>query len=164
MVKHSAPTLHNRIAVLRAERGQSRADLASAIGVNPQTIGYLERGDYNPSLVLAMQLSAHFGLPIDASGAFPDGSEFRTPAEFRKILAAQSDEFIKTLTVKLLTYAMGRGVEYYDMPVVRTIMRQAAASEHKWSALILGIVNSMPFQMNRAGDPTAAATQVAGAR
>ncbi len=66
MVKHSAPTLHNRIAVLRAERGQSRADLASAIGVNPQTIGYLERGDYNPSLVLAMQLSAHFGLPIDA--------------------------------------------------------------------------------------------------
>lgn len=66
MVKRSSPDLHNRIAVLRAERGQSRADLARAVGVNPQTIGYLERGDYNPSLVLAMQLSEHFDLPIDA--------------------------------------------------------------------------------------------------
>ena len=66
MVKRSAPDLHNRIAVLRAERGQSRADLAQAVGVNPQTIGYLDRGDYNPSLVLALQLSEHFRLPIDA--------------------------------------------------------------------------------------------------
>jgi DNA-binding XRE family transcriptional regulator len=66
MVKRSAPDLHNRIAVLRAERGQSRADLAHAVGVNPQTIGYLERGDYNPSLVLALQLAEHFHLPIDA--------------------------------------------------------------------------------------------------
>ncbi len=66
MVKRSSPDLHNRIAVLRAERGLSRADLARAVGVNPQTIGYLERGDYNPSLVLALQLSEHFSLPIDA--------------------------------------------------------------------------------------------------
>ena len=66
MVKRSSPDLHNRIAVLRAERAQSRADLARAVGVNPQTIGYLERGDYNPSLVLALQLSEHFSLPIDA--------------------------------------------------------------------------------------------------
>ena len=66
MVKRSSPHLHNRIAVLRAERGQSRAELARAVGVNPQTIGYLERGDYNPSLVLALQLSEHFSLPIDA--------------------------------------------------------------------------------------------------
>jgi putative transcriptional regulator len=66
MVKRFAPDLHNRIAVLRAERGQSRADLARAVGVNPQTIGYLERGDYNPSLVLALQLAEHFSLPIDA--------------------------------------------------------------------------------------------------
>lgn len=66
MAKRTAPELHNRIAVLRAERSLSRAELAAAIGVNAQTIGYLERGDYNPSLVLALQLSDFFRLPIDA--------------------------------------------------------------------------------------------------
>lgn len=57
--------LHNRLAVLRADRGLSRRDLAEAVGVNPQTIGYLERGDYNPSLELAFRLSQCFGLPIE---------------------------------------------------------------------------------------------------
>ena len=58
--------LHNRIAVLRAERALSRQDLADLIGVNYQTIGYLERGDYNPSLELAFRLSEVLGLPIEA--------------------------------------------------------------------------------------------------
>lgn len=88
------------------------------------------------------------GLPVDASGTFPDGSEFRTPAEFRTLLVQQKDEFSKTLVVKMLTYALGRGVEYYDMPAVRSIMQAAAARDHRWSGLILGIVNSMPFQMS----------------
>jgi putative transcriptional regulator len=60
------PVLENRIAVLRAERGQSRQDLADALEVNYQTIGYLERGEYNPSLELAMRIAEHFGLPIEA--------------------------------------------------------------------------------------------------
>ncbi|HEX2188584.1 MAG TPA: helix-turn-helix transcriptional regulator, partial [Longimicrobiaceae bacterium] len=59
-------TIYNRIPVLRAERGQSRQDLAAALGINYQTVGYLERGDYNPSLELAFRLSEHFGLPIEA--------------------------------------------------------------------------------------------------
>lgn len=58
--------MHNRLAVLRAERGFSRADLAAAVGVNPQTVGFLERGDYGPSLVLALQLSRVFDLPVEA--------------------------------------------------------------------------------------------------
>jgi putative transcriptional regulator len=58
--------LHNRIAVLRAERNLSRSDLADALGINYQTVGFLERGDYSPSLTLAMDLSAYFGLPIEA--------------------------------------------------------------------------------------------------
>ena len=58
--------LHNRIAVLRAERGLSRQELADAVGVNYQTVGFLERGDYNPSLALAMDLSDYFRLPIEA--------------------------------------------------------------------------------------------------
>ncbi|XBQ17490.1 MAG: helix-turn-helix transcriptional regulator [Oceanicaulis sp.] len=58
--------IHNRIALLRAERGVSRKALAEALGVNPQTIGYLERGDYNPSLELALKIAAHFGAPVEA--------------------------------------------------------------------------------------------------
>jgi putative transcriptional regulator len=58
--------LHNRLAVLRAERGLSREDLASALGVNYQTIGYIERGEYNPSLDLAFEIASYFGLPIEA--------------------------------------------------------------------------------------------------
>jgi putative transcriptional regulator len=59
-------SVHNRIAVLRAERGLSRADLADALDINFQTIGYLERGDFNPSLELAFKISEYFGLPIEA--------------------------------------------------------------------------------------------------
>ena len=58
--------LYNRIAVLRAERGVSRQDLADAVGVNYQTIGFLERGEYGPSLKLAFQIAAYFGLPVEA--------------------------------------------------------------------------------------------------
>jgi DNA-binding XRE family transcriptional regulator len=58
--------LYNRIAVLRAERGVSRQELADALGVNYQTIGFLERGDYGPSLKLALEIGAYFGLPVEA--------------------------------------------------------------------------------------------------
>jgi putative transcriptional regulator len=60
------PVLHNRIAVLRAERGLTRHALAKAVAVNYQTIGYLERGEYNPSLELALRIAEHFGLPVEA--------------------------------------------------------------------------------------------------
>lgn len=62
--------IHNRIALFRAERGVSRRDLAEAVGVNNQTIGYLERGDYKPSLELAMKLAAFFGVPIEMLFSF----------------------------------------------------------------------------------------------
>jgi len=58
--------LYNRIPVLRAERGLSRSDLADALLINPQTVGYIERGDFNPSLELALRISEYFGLPIEA--------------------------------------------------------------------------------------------------
>src|SRR5580658_7366550 len=66
LIYKSIMSLHNRIAVLRAERKLSRAELALAAGVNPQTIGFLERGDYTPSLELAFKISEHFGLPVEA--------------------------------------------------------------------------------------------------
>lgn len=64
-MSNAGPPIHNRISVLRAERRLSRQDLADAVGVNVQTIGFLERGDYNPSLALALDLAAHFGLPVE---------------------------------------------------------------------------------------------------
>ena len=88
--------------------------------------------------------------PVDATGALPDGTKFNGPAEFRAALLRHRDTFVRTLTEKLLTYAMGRGVEYYDMPAVRQIMRESAPHDYRWSAVVLSIIRSMPFQMRRA--------------
>ena len=90
--------------------------------------------------------------PVDSSGVFLDGSKFNGPAEFRKVLLRHSDDFVGTVVEKLLTYAVGRGVEYYDMPAVRGIMREAARGNYRWSSLILGVVNSAQFQMKSAQD------------
>jgi cytochrome c5 len=87
------------------------------------------------------------GKPVDASGVLPDGTKFQGPAEFRRVLLAHRDEFVGTLTEKLLTYALGRGLESYDMPAVRAILRQARADDDRWSSLARGIVESVPFQM-----------------
>ena len=90
---------------------------------------------------------------VDPSGAFPNGMKFSGPAQFRAGLMQNRDAFIATVAAKLLTYALGRGVEYYDMPAVRAITRNTAAQEYRWSALIMGIVNSRPFQMRRRSEP-----------
>ena len=91
--------------------------------------------------------------PIDASGALPDGTKFNGPSELRKLLIGKSELFSTAITEKLLTYALGRGVEYYDEPFVRKIMRDAAPNDYRWSSLILGIVESEPFQMRRSPQP-----------
>ena len=90
--------------------------------------------------------------PIDASGALPDGARFDGPAAFRDALLREpwATEFATTVTEKLLTYALGRGLEHYDAPAVRRILRDAAPGGYRWSSLILGIVESVPFQMQRA--------------
>jgi hypothetical protein len=90
------------------------------------------------------------GGAIDASGALPDGTPFGGIDELRVALET-SDLFVTTLTEKLLTYGLGRGVEAYDQPAVRAIVRSAAKSGYRFSALITGVVQSPPFQMRRAG-------------
>jgi mono/diheme cytochrome c family protein len=87
--------------------------------------------------------------PIDASGTMPDGDAFAGPAGLRGILLDRSDLFVGTLTQKMMTYALGRGLEYYDMPTVRQIVREAADDDYRWSSIVLGIVRSAPFQMRR---------------
>lgn len=93
------------------------------------------------------------GADIDASGQLVDGTKVNGPVSLREALVNHSDAFIRTFTEKLLTYALGRGLEAYDMPAVRAIDRQAALQNNRFSAIILGIVNSTPFQMRRAEDP-----------
>jgi hypothetical protein len=87
---------------------------------------------------------------IDASGTMVDGTPVNGPASLRAALMAKSDMFIRNFTQRLLTYGLGRGVEYYDMPAVRAIDRDAALQNNRFSAIVLGIVKSVPFQMRRA--------------
>jgi hypothetical protein len=84
--------------------------------------------------------------PIDATGALPDGRKFDGVAELRAALAARPERFVNTLTEKLLTYALGRGLEYYDMPAVRTILKDAAPDGYRMHAIVAGVVRSYPFQ------------------
>jgi cytochrome c5 len=90
--------------------------------------------------------------PIDASGSLPDGTNFNGPAELRRVLLQKKDAFIETFTERLLTYALGRGVEEYDFAALRKVTGDAAKDNQKWSSIILGIVNSTPFQMRRVSD------------
>jgi hypothetical protein len=105
------------------------------------------------------------GAPIDAAielrGRRIDGIK-----GFREALLANSDEFVRTVTEKLLTYALGRGLAYYDAPAVRQLVRDVARNDYRWSALVLGIVQSAPFQMRRAGEvpPAQATAQIVAQR
>jgi hypothetical protein len=87
---------------------------------------------------------------IDSSGSLPDGTKFSGPAGFRDALAKKDNVFITTMTSKLLTYALGRGLEPSDMPVVRQLIHDTEAAGNRWSTLILNITKSTPFQMRRA--------------
>jgi hypothetical protein len=87
------------------------------------------------------------GKPIDASGVLLDGTKVDGPVALRRALVAQKEQFVRTVTAKLLTYTLGRGIEYYDQPAIRGIVRNAAADDYRWSSVVLGIVKSAPFQM-----------------
>ena len=84
---------------------------------------------------------------MNLSGILPDGTSFEGPAGLKKALLAHPERFVTTVTEKLLTYAIGRGVEYYDAPAVRAITRSAADDNYRLSTLILNIVKSRPFRM-----------------
>lgn len=90
------------------------------------------------------------GTPIDASGKLSDGTPVTGPIDVRKALERHPDQFVQTLTEKLMTYALGRGVEYYDMPAIRKIVRDAAKEDRRFSSIVMGIVKSAPFQMQKA--------------
>ena len=93
--------------------------------------------------------------PIDASGKLVDGTPVSGPADLRKALMKRPEQFVQTMTEKLMTYALGRSVEYYDMPAVRAIVRDAARDNYRFSSIVMGIVRSAPFQMRKAPSESA---------
>ena len=87
------------------------------------------------------------GSPIDARDTLYNGAKVDGPVSLRNVILGHPDQFVRTMTEMLLTYGLGRGLEDYDMPVVRSIVRDAAGKNYKFSSLVLGIVKSVPFQM-----------------
>jgi hypothetical protein len=87
------------------------------------------------------------GLPIDPSATFPDGTRIDGVKGVRTLVSSRRDQYVETFTAKLLTYALGRLVDYRDQPAIRKVAREAAAQDHRWSAIIIGIVKSAPFRM-----------------
>lgn len=129
---------------IRERLAQHRADPSCAVCHNlTDPVGFaLENFD-----AVGRWRDAEAGRPVDAAGGLPDGSEFDGVDGLEQGLLKHPELFAGTLTERLLTYALGRGVEPFDAPAVRQIMRDAAAEDYKFSALILGIVRSTPFQM-----------------
>jgi hypothetical protein len=96
------------------------------------------------------------GNPVDDTGMWPEtGEEIRGLSGLRQLLLNDEDQFVRTLTTKLMQYALGRELEYYDRPAIRKVMRDAAPDHYTWSSLVLGIVQSPQFRMRmRAPDTT----------
>jgi hypothetical protein len=140
-----------KLLTLRAAMEQHRADpICASCHAKMDPLGFaLENYDG-----VGKWRTQEAGSPIDATGVLPDGTRFDGPAGLRKaLLTTHREEFISTVTTKLLTYALGRGVEYYDQPAVRAIDREAARDNYTLTALISAIVKSTPFQMRRTQGP-----------
>jgi hypothetical protein len=101
---------------------------------------------------------------IDASGKLMDGTVVTGPDDLRKALMSRPAEFVQTMTEKFLIYALGRGLEPYDMPTVRKIVRDAARDNYRFSSIVMGIVKSAPFQMERVPEAAPKQAQVASAQ
>lgn len=99
------------------------------------------------------------GVTIDSAGELPDGTKINGPDDLRKALLRRPDQFVQAFTENLLTYAMGRTREYYDMPTVRRIVRETAAKDYKLSAIVQAVVKSEQFEMRRAPQPVQSASR-----
>ena len=136
---------NGRVLTMRERMEQHRSNAACAVcHAQMDPLGFALE---NFNGVGEWRTTSEAGNPVDASGVLPNGVKFNGPAELRKVLLSHPEQFANTVTDRLLTYALGRGVEYYDQPAIRKITREAASNNYKWSSLILGIVNSTPFQM-----------------
>src|SRR5690606_20040561 len=97
------------------------------------------------------------GTPIDSQAVLPDGTEVEGPDDLREALLRRPEQFVQTFTERLLMYALGRTLEYTDMPAVRKIVREAAKDDYRFSSIVWQIVTSEPFRLRRAPYPEAPA-------
>jgi hypothetical protein len=141
-LKENSP--NGQVLTMRQRMEQHRANSACAVChqvMDP--LGFaLDNFD-----ALGKWRTAEGGTPIDPSGKFPDGTPFQGPSGLRKALLGKREQFVTAVTERLLTYALGRSVEYYDAPAIRRIVRESAANDFRWSSIVLGIVKSTPFEM-----------------
>jgi hypothetical protein len=99
------------------------------------------------------------GTAIDPSGELPDGTRLAGPDDLRHALLRKPEQFVQTLTQKLMMYALGRKLEYHDMPAVRAIVRDAARDNYRFSSIVMGIVRSAPFNLEQIPDDEPAANK-----
>ncbi len=149
------PALENNTVAanlpVRERLAAHRANEACAVchdAIDPAGFG-LENFD-----VVGRWRELELGRPVDASGGLPDGSRFQDVAGLEQALLKRPELFVRTLAEKLLTFSLGRGIEYYDAPAIRQILREAEDADYRFSSLVLGIVNSVPFQMRMAVSET----------
>ena len=153
-------TSNGRVLTMRERMEQHRSNAACAVcHAQMDPLGFALE---NFNGVGEWRSTSEAGTPVDASGVLPNGAKFNGPAELRKVLLSHPEQFANTVTDRLLTYALGRGVEYYDQPAIRKITREAASGNYRWSSVILGIVNGVPFQMrmSKPGEPGRVKTTV----
>ena len=91
------------------------------------------------------------GAPLDTRGTFYDGTDVSTAAELLDVLMKRPIPLVRNFAENMLAYAIGRRVEYYDQPAIRALVRDAEANDYRMTSFILGVVNSVPFQMTRSG-------------
>ncbi len=149
----NVPSLQDRgedgkIVSMRQQMEKHRADPAcAACHARMDPLGFaLENFD---GLGKWRNSSGGANTPIDSSGVLPDGSRFKGPIGLREILLRRSGGFVGVVAERMFTYALGRGLEYYDAPAIRKLLRASAKEGYLWHTLIDGIVHSAPFQMRR---------------
>jgi len=98
------------------------------------------------------------GETVDAAASLPDGTRFTGIAGLRALLISHKEDFVRTLSEKMLAYALGRGIESSDLPAVRKIARDSAAGDYRWTSLVLAVARSTPFTMGVVRNAPAAAT------
>ena len=141
---------NGRAVTLREQMEQHRSNaVCSACHARMDPIGFaLENYDG-----VGKWRTDEAGTPIDASGMLPDGTKFQGGAGLTQlILTKYRDDFMRTAAEKMLTYALGRGVEHYDLPTIRTITREAAKDDYRFSSLVVAVIKSKPFQFRRSSE------------
>ncbi len=135
------PTMRERMAQHRANAACSSCHmLMDPLGLAMENFDAIGR----------WRTTGEDGAPIDATGGLPSGAAFEGVTGLKEALLKRPDDFVGAVTQKLLTYALGRGMEYYDAPAVRAVLRDSQADDYRFAAVVLNIVKSTPFQLRRA--------------